>query len=535
MKRIPIFLCVPMFFFVILTGCDGKKTEGNRFEDDKMVISAMIWEADKSFTAQPCELYRYIQNRFGIVFEPFDIGWDNYENLALLWAQADTLPDIIGGVDFVYTTVFREWIEAGIIRPLPNDLSAYPTLNDLISQQFVRELAVNGKNYFIPRLSSPHPEYTALARGIINRKDWRERLGIPVPETEEDFLNMWRAFADPANNLNSNGSVIFGVLPGTLASLDDQTFAGYGDTRTYRWVLQPDGNVVLPGLEPTALPLLSFLRGAYREGLIDPDFITNAIGDISWINFAQGRAGSLLRHVVPVHLNILYEFWKIHSPDIDFFNAVEILLPPRLPGIMPLFLCGTGFWSETYINAAVDDEKLDKILKLYDWLLSEEGTYAMVFGFEGKDWERQNDEIVMLTPLNKATGKHLIATDLYQFASGGMSYLAKFPLENVEWIDPNIPKGVRDMAIGIREKMLGPGMGLTHSDNRINTIALSLPEVTQFALNGREEWAAFITDTTALTHQELFNRFSARWTSAGYKTAKEAMTSAVAASTFPGI
>ncbi|MCL2880741.1 MAG: hypothetical protein FWF29_10885, partial [Treponema sp.] len=259
-KLLSITICAALFMTLILSGCGGKRTGINRFVDGKMVISVMNWDAGKSFGTQPCELYRYIQDRFGIVFEAHSVGWDNYGDLALLWAQAETLPDIIGGVDFVHGTVFHDWVDAGVIRALPENLSAYPTLDNLLSQRFVRDLAVHGENYFIPRTSSPHQEYTALARGIINRKDWRERLGIPVPRTEEDFLAMWRAFANPDNNMNGDGSVVFGVLPDSASYLDDQTFAGHGDTRTYRWVHQPCCCTVLPGFEPAALPLLSFLR-----------------------------------------------------------------------------------------------------------------------------------------------------------------------------------------------------------------------------------------------------------------------------------
>jgi putative aldouronate transport system substrate-binding protein len=528
MKKILVFLCTAVLLAAFLGSCGRTQTRENRFVDGKMVISVMNWEASSSIGAVPCEIYQYIQDRFGIVLEVFDVGWDNYEDLANLWAQADALPDIIGGADFVYTAIFRDWIENRIIRPLPKDLSEYPALNYLLNQPAIRDLQVNGENYFFPRIFSHHAEYAVLARGIINRKDWRERLGLPIPRTEEDFLNMWRAFSDPGNNMNGNNSIVFGLLPYNTSSLDEQTFAGHGDTRTFRWVQQSDGTVVLPGLESSALPLLSFLRDANREGLIDPDFITNPGGDITWKTFAQGRAGTLLRHISPTHLDILYNFWGMLNPNVDFFDAIELLLPPIKENVTPLFLGGTGFWSETYVNAHVDDEKMEKILSLFDWLLSEEGINKMVFGFEGKDWIKQDGEIVMLTPKDE-TGRHLIASDLYLFASGGLSYLGVWPLEIVEWINPNISKPIRDMAVVMREKMLGPGMGLTESDNRITAIATTLPEVGRMAFSGREEWAAFITDRSNLSNQELFNRYTARWAAAGYNTAREAMTRAVAA------
>ena len=526
MKKTFSLICVTVFLAGLFAGCNGKNAGGNRFEGDKMVISVSNWDVSQSFGSKPDELYQYIQDRFGIVFEPHDVSWDNYGTLPLLWAQSGTLPDIIGGVDFVNLPTFMDWIDAGMIKALPDDFLAYPTLNNLMNQQFVQDRAVDGQNYFIPRISSPYPEYNVIARGIINRRDWREKLGIPVPQTEEDFLNMWRAFANPANNIN--GSVVFGVLPNDPAYLYDQTFAGHGDTKGI-WEIRPDGSVVIPALEPSSLPLMKFWRKAYKEGLVDPDFITNSTHDVSMQNFAQGRAGTLLRPIAPIHLYTLYQHWGIYNPNVDFLDSVEILMPPRLSGIIPLFLMGAGFWSETYINANVDDEKLEKILQFFDWLCSEEGINTVIFGFEGKDWERREGEIVMLTPIDPSTGQHLTARDLYQFATGGMRILTAWAEDLVQWTDPGIPIGIRNMSIGARDTMLDSDMGLTRIDNRIGILSLTVPEALRMTLNMDDEWASFITDTSSISDEDLFVRFQSRWIASGYDTAKEAMTREAAA------
>ena len=524
MKKTFALFCITAFLFG-LAGCGEKSAKGNRFEGDKMVISVMTWDASQSFGTQPDELREYIQNRFGIVFEVHDVGWDNYDTLPLLWAQAGTLPDIIGGVSFVNSATFGDWIESDTVRALPDDLSMYPTLNNLVNQQYVQEKKTDDQVYFIPRISMLQPEWDATARGIINRRDWREKLGIPVPITEEDFLSMWQAFSNPANNLKGDGSVIFGVLPNSMQNFIGQTFAGHGNTMG-GWTIQPDNSVVIPALEHTALPLMSFLRRTYKDGLIDPDFVTNTTHDVPMQNFAQGRAGTLLRQVSPIHLYNLYNHWTVYNPGIDFVDAIEILMPPKLSGVTPIFMMGTGFWSETYINASVDDEKQEKILQLYEWLYSEDGINTIMFGFEGKDWKMQDGEIIMLTPIDPDTGNHLIARDLYQFAAGGMRNLAVWAEDLVQWTNPGIPIGIRDMAIGARNNMLGLGMDLTHVDNRIS--ALTVPEVTQMTLNVMDEWTIFITDISNVSSDELFARFQARWTVAGYDAAKMAMTSEAA-------
>ena len=530
MKKTFVLFCITAFLFG-LASCGEESTKGNRFEGDKMVISVTGWEVGQSFGSKPDELYQYIQDRFGVVFEPHEVGWDNSDQMALLWAQAGTLPDVIGGMDFINTATFKDWIEAGIIRTLPDDLSAYPTLNALINQPYVQGRAVDGEIYFIPRISMLKPEWDVTVRGIINRRDWREKLGIPVPRTEEDFLNMWRAFVNPANNINGTGAPVFGVLPDPLvASVSDRYFAGHGDTGS-GWIMQPDGSMVKPALEPTSLPLMSYLRGAYKEGLMDPDFLTDSSRsrDGAMQKFAQGNVGTLLRQIAPVHLNLLYTQWVVWNPDVDFENAVEILMPPMLPGVTPIFSMGNGFWSETYINANVDDEKLEKILQIYEWLNSEEGINMIMFGFEGKDWELRGGEITMLTSIDPTTGLNLRARDLYQFAAGGMRNLAVWAEDLVQWTDPGIPFGVREMSIEARDRMLGPGMGLSQQDPRIQPIVLEVPEASRMTLRVGDEWNAFISDTSNISNEELLAQFQARWKAAGYDEAKAALTREVAA------
>ncbi len=53
-------------------------------------------------------------------------------------------------------------------------------------------------------------------------------------------------------------------------------------------------------------------------------------------------------------------------------------------------------WSESYINANVSEEKLERILALYDYMLSEEGMLLTKFGIEGESYQLSEDGKVVL-------------------------------------------------------------------------------------------------------------------------------------------
>jgi len=267
---------------------------------------------------------------------------------------------------------------------------------------------------------------------------------------------------------------------------------------------------------------VSFLRGAFNDGLIDPDFITNSVWEGNQI-FSMGRAGTLMRQVVPIHINNIYMEWVELNPDIVFWEAVEILQSPQVPGITPVYLIGNGFWSETMFSSRLDDATMDKIMTFFDWMLSDDGINTMNFGFEGQDWEMQNGEITLLTDINPDTGLHLSGRDLYQFAAGGMSDLVIWSGDAVEWFTPNIPQGIREMAAANRERVIVPGREYVWRDNRFDAVVVD--EVVEMGLPSvADESVAFITNTTSISNQELWQQFRDRWESMGYLRAKELMT-----------
>ena len=506
---------------------DNQPTQDNGSRwGDPIRVSVSVWDASASFAGEPCELYLYIQNRFGLTFEPIDIGWDNMSELPLLWAAADNLPDIIGGLD-MGIAIYRDWIDSGLVRPLPSDLSRWPNLNNWMSQTFMIERMVDGEHYFIPRGTIPEQEITALARGLINRRDWREQLGIPVPVTEEDFLNMWQAFADNAADLPGAADVVFGVLPGIPLFLLDHAFTGHGNTSGGWAPMGEGGSFVRPAFEYSSLPLMAFWREAFQRGLVDPDFVTNAVWQGNQ-SFALGQSGTLIRQVVPIHMRNIYLEWREINPDIEFTEAIEILFPPTVPDREHSWLMGGGAWSETLINSDVDDETLERIMYLVDWKKSEAGITTMIFGFEGRDWEWQNGEVIMLTDVDPETGRQLAARDLYQYAAGGMTDLFIWSGDAVEWFDPNIPVGIRQLAIAHRDRVITPTTNFSFRNNRV--AAIHIPELVELGVpNPVEEWVAFITDTSAVSHEELWHQFRARWEASGLLRAYELMTNEVQA------
>ena len=503
---------------------DGADVVGEVGEREWMELSVMMWDAAHSFSDTiHCEIYEYIQNRFQITFRYYNVTHDNVAEMTTLWAVAGTLPEIIGAQRLVGRGLMKfEWIDAGIIRPLPQDTYRFPYVQKWLDMPGMVDYQVNGYNWFAPRGTQLDTGWMIMGRNIINRRDWRESLGIPVPETTEDFLNMWRAFVE--NDMHGDGRRVHGMLPLQPWSFPSQTFFTFGDTRV-AWVMLDDGSMVIPALERSALPLMSFLRDAYRDGLIDPDFVTNHMGQAN-IDFAAGRVGTILSNGSPSALHGLMHEFAALSPDVDFFEAVELLHPPVVPGVQPRYGMADMFWSETFFNSSVCDVRMERILEYFNWGYSTEAINMMLYGFEGRDFVIEDGEIVQLTAPHPETGFPMMAADLYPFANGGMSNLVNWNADLVEFYTPAIPLPIRQMATEFRDAVRdNPASAPVQFNNRIRTFWIE--EMMMMFVDANNEWVLFITDTRDISNEDLWEQLAADWANNGYEMVKEAMTAAI--------
>lgn len=346
-------------------------------------ITVAFWNADEAYAGD--EVLSTVEEKLGIKIVPMNITWDDYTQKIQLWASSGSLPDVFVG-DFRNSKTYTEWASQGVIKALPEDLSAYPNLEEYMSDEaIVGSAKVDGTVYCIPRKSYPSQEWTAMDREIAYRWDLAQEAGITEePTTWEEFDAMIQAIieADPdgtgIQGMTANTKGLFAgmFLPYSSSIICDQ---GIG----YKWVQDEDGLYKPAYFVEDVLPAFQLMRDLYEDGTIEKDIaLTN--NQSSREKFLQGKSAAILfgGGVGSDNYNNLAKYWEsVHGT--DYLEDVKILdLMPDKDG-NPSY-CATDYaWSESYINSSVDDAKLDKILKLYDYLLSDEGSIYVNYGPEG--------------------------------------------------------------------------------------------------------------------------------------------------------
>lgn len=298
------------------------------------------------------------------------------EQLALKLAAGD-YPDVYQS----WSGPDRELAESGKVLALNALIDQYgPNLKKNIPRQAWDAVTVDGRIYAVPQ-----PAETLQGSIFYIRKDWLDKLGLAIPKTSDELLQVMRAFRDR----DPNGNGLQDEIPFTMReklSWGENAFGMWGINSKYTETYYQDE--LIPGsVHPNFVQALNFLRTMYAEGLLDRDFLVNTLS--VWDQkIASGLVG----------------IWN-HTPRAawDWQQALEANLPDQRPeAIAMLTPQGEGYdgpvgnkWSpiiKTYtIMANASDPA--SIIRYFDWLYSEDGRMFTELGIEGETYIKSGDTV----------------------------------------------------------------------------------------------------------------------------------------------
>lgn len=486
---------------------------------ENIELSVSLWNiGDSIVEGESDAMLDYIQEKFAITITPVNVGWGDADEKYNVWAASGQLPDVIGAIAQVGTQRYFQWIEDGVVRALPDDLGTYPNVANVLQKSDVAANDVDGKKYFFPRMTYEDASFWCMDRSLIVRKDWMDALGLTQPTTEEEFKAMLEQIV--ASDPDGNGvDDTIGITTGGYGIMS-QNFTGHGYT-DMQWIEGVNGQWV-PGVSTeSALSVASFLRDLYKDGLLDPDFAT-VTKDIGIEKFVTNKAAVIVNQASPKHLDRIYENW-VKVQEAPFWDSVAILNPPLGDEGYARF-SEASFWSESYVSALVDDEKMDRIMMLYDYLYSDEGIRMGVYGFEGEDYEIANDEVNLLMG-KREDGSPKSAGDLYKSANM-FKMLAVWGADYLQYTDPSIPAEIRAMTLEARDYRID---NWAEAPVDYDVKAMNVEARNDMTVDFAASWVQFIMNTTDAADQDLYDAMVAEWNSNGFAEAVQAVTDAAQA------
>lgn len=170
-------------------------------------------------------------------------------------------------------------VEADLLADMTDIIPAYssPLVADYYNSwegRIMDYASVDGRVYAIPDTVGLGGQPLLWVRG-----DWREKLGLPVPETVDDIFTIANAFAtqDPDGNGVDDTVGLLGdklVCANWGAFTYDPIFAAY-DAFPKSFLKDENGNVIYGSVQPEAREALERLAAEYQAGNIDPEIASS--------------------------------------------------------------------------------------------------------------------------------------------------------------------------------------------------------------------------------------------------------------------
>lgn len=464
MKKVgALFMAGLMSASVLLSGCSSapnstaspssKPATGNK--EEPITISWLAYQTD----AQPdpnSKIVKAVEERYNVKFDFWFIDNQKWEDALNIKFAAGEMPDVFrlknkGSLD--------KYVQQGVVGELPIETikEKAPNYMKMIEEQDTEKLMwmptrINDKNYgfTFPAVRNTYPT------SLVWRLDWLKNVGIDkVPETLEEFEEAMYKFAkeDPdGNGVNDTyglSNTVMGTALGSFGPMAIRDFKG-NPLPDLRW--QKDGNgVKLSALTDETKEGLALLQKWYKDGVIDPEFITGENTGGYWAisqAFNNGRVG--------VTGNVMYDHWVPPLAEGDLGGSVyqEFLSvnPDKVYGedfvlgkapVGPTGVSGTDLWgyvSETMVLSSTctqDQKKVDIILKMLDDFVADE-EYSMMIrhGFEGEDYKIDADGnvIPLVTTSAERVGKGI---QVFTFLSSIPEYEKKYSPNLYNFADEN--------------------------------------------------------------------------------------------------
>lgn len=225
-------------------------------------------------------------------------------------------------------------------------LEKYPALKDSLTKE-------DGQMYTFGVVYSAGTNHY-----LVIRTDWLANLGLEIPTTVEEFVEVCRAFTfdDPDGNGEDDTYAL--SLSGTTGSVLTAMYGGMGD---WKW----DWNVTQEGVTyrwDWAQEYVTLKKQLYDMGCVDKDYATDTDGTKANQDFQTGKIG--IYAINGGRSNTLGTLTTLvgNIPEADF---AAMALPPTVAGSFSP-AGGNFLQSNAAINAKAKDP--EAVMAYVDWL-----------------------------------------------------------------------------------------------------------------------------------------------------------------------
>ncbi len=382
LKRFMPAMMVITLIISIMTGCSGSfglnpsgHEEGAANETwttlrielfDRNITPLGAPPITDNFMTQYIQEHYGNPNRIKIEFVTL-LRAEEVEKLNVLMA-ANQAPDIVFTYDL---PTLHKYVTQGKLTDLTPFIARFgQDLKNVLGDEVLSAGSFDGNQYAIPAKRV----LTAQATTLI-REDWLRELGLPLPETTEQFYETLKAFKERQLEKHGDNIAPYGHIDYYHTSNLQYSFWDWDQISEEDLYASP--RWLIPGNKEA----FRFLNKLYNEGLIDPNFALDRFAQQFQKDLVNGLVGSGTPNTnEPVYMGYLDELQEkepnaILTPIDPFTNRNGKKTKPILEK--------TGM----YIMVPKTSKNAEAAVKYLNWMAQPENYISLQNGIEGITYE----------------------------------------------------------------------------------------------------------------------------------------------------
>ena len=322
----------------------------------------------------------------------------------------------------------RSALTSGLFWDVEPFLSEFPNLAS-INPTIIESARLDGVLYGVP-FQKPLARY-----GVLVRQDWLDRLGLEVPHTLEDLLEVAQAFVD--GDPTGTGAQVTGFIDRQESfAVGFRSLAGYfgaGD----KFQLDDSGKIVPACTTEPWKEAMEWYRGAFERGLVNQEFVTVQKQNQQQA-IAQDKGGIVVNYMALAEsINADTEVeWALIN-DMTYADVPRRIVSDTAGGMGGLMTFNS--------QSLKSEDDLKRALTLIDKLLDEPAFQLMTNGVEGTHFEKDADgaiEIIdqplweqQVQPYNSSRPSDLV--EIYKSTNPYVNEANEKMAENDEYVVTN--------------------------------------------------------------------------------------------------
>ena len=298
------------------------------------------------------------------------------------------------------------------------------------------------RTIFANHRPSERLSYHAL---LYMRKDWMEACGVEIKDTYspselEEIATKFKEM-DPGNvgsqlvPISIRTYDVPKIYPGTVFPESINVGDGYYKDENGQFQWAPADERTLEGLEK--------YQNLYTSGLLDPEFYTLTRYEGTEKFYIGGTAGIVLDDGMGYMIQSRMEDGLQKNLGLDPDEALHIAQLVGEDGKY-YYREDMNFYGAIIFSPDITDEQFERAMDILDFCCTEEGQEIINMGFEGEDWELdENGEYVSLLP-NEITGN---ASSILgsKYPSADVFFGGVILGDDFQFVSPNYTKETRDI------------------------------------------------------------------------------------------